>query len=202
MFVYIYIMYIEYICTNITSASTWGSRFSVPTPEHFCHPKALVHPEDCPLFSVTLIRPLWWSPEISDWIHLQHPHGYSHPYPSTTEVWESGVLLCWHRQPTWLQLLAALPSHRPFYPQAWPLPFHPSRPRLWSNGKNGWTSLSTSPLPNRRPGTHLSLRVASLACLTSKQLTPGKELGCRPAVKKNQKHGSPLHQSAPSDCDV
>ena len=24
----------------------------------------------------------------------------------------NGVLLCWHHQPTWLQLLAALPSHR------------------------------------------------------------------------------------------
>ena len=46
------------------------------------------------------------------------------------------------------------------------------------------------PPPNRRPGTHLLLRVASLACLTSKQLTAGKELGCRPAVKKNQTSGT------------
>ena len=33
-----------------------------------------------------------------------------------------------------------------------------------------------------------------------RQLTPGKELGCRLAVKKNQVHGAPLPQSAPSDC--
>ena len=44
------------------------------------------------------------------------------------------------------------------------------------------------------------LRVASLAYLTSRQLTPGKGIGCRLAVIKNQVCGSLLHQSAPSDC--
>ena len=56
-----------------TSSSTWDPRFPVCTPECLCHPKAFVNPEDCPLFSVTLVRPLWWSPEISHWIFLQHP---------------------------------------------------------------------------------------------------------------------------------
>ena len=64
-------------------------------------------------------------------------------YRQQRRPWESGVPLCWHRQSNWLQLLAALPSHRPFYPQVWLLPFQPSRPRLWSNGENGRTSLST-----------------------------------------------------------